>query len=128
MYDFRKIRNKDKLKEYKHIFFRKDKAHLLEYIKRKNPDQAEAAHDQLKESLHMVDEWQKVTKIVNGCFDNTKLGNMTGVNPIANEPLFKLEINKLHPKQQTSELITCFMLYVRSQKENDPIISQEKSE
>lgn len=39
MYDFHKIRLKDKSKEFRHRYFKKDQKDLLKFIKRKTPDQ-----------------------------------------------------------------------------------------
>ena len=126
MYDFTKLRNKEKIKEYKHLFFRKDKKHLLEYIKRKAPDQIEDTHDKQKESLQVVDEWQKVAKHVNTTLENDNCQKISNTIDCEKDSLFSKEAVKTDANNQTTELITCFMLYTKSQKIEDNTICQEK--
>jgi hypothetical protein len=38
MYDFHKIRIKDKSKEFRHRYFKKGQLEMLNFIKRKTPD------------------------------------------------------------------------------------------
>jgi hypothetical protein len=71
MYDFHKIRVKGFEKEFRHVYFCREKPELLAEIKRKTPEQIEANDKKIKEAVHFADEW----KIIEDQFEQKQNGS-----------------------------------------------------
>jgi len=143
MYGFNKIRHKNKMKEFRHKFFRKDRENLLYEIKRKNPESNMVSDCNFGASVNCNDEWKGLDMRFENGNDQKSCQNMTQKTQMTdqgqslyngyktsqgsntNQNQLESSVAKLNlfaeeentsGSDQTTNLMMCLMLYSKSLK------------
>lgn len=127
-YGFHKLKNKKNVQEYKHMFFRRDKKHLLNNIKRNSAVHNEEADSQFNDCFKIEQEWQKVAQLVKSDLENHNLKAVTEEtnfikNDIAdvnmNDNLLIQDVFKFYCGNEITDLLNSYMLYHDFEKTKD---------